>query len=122
MSSDKYLQLVALLIKKTKAGTADWQATAREGVFSLSLPDYSVLITQVRNEASSSAKDVLFQIIDADGRTVDAFKDWQATAAIPESSRQEWWRGMAALYDDARRKALGVDKALDTLIQQLGKD
>ena len=119
MSSKKYLQLVQLLIKKTDEETATWEPTSKEGVFSLSLPDYSVRISQVRNEDEPNATDVLFQIVDAQGRLIDAFRDLDAAAEL--SDKRQAFEAMERMYKQARRVALGVDKALDTLIEQLGK-
>lgn len=113
----RYQRLVALLIKKTKEGTAGWQPTSRNGVFSLSLPDYGVLIAMT-SEAPNQ-EDVQFQIINSSGTVIDKFTDVDVAADDPD--KQTAYRDMATLYHDARRQALGVDKALDKLIEELEK-
>jgi hypothetical protein len=118
MSVNKYGVLVSLLIEKTDQGTAGWETTTREGVFSLSLPDYSILISQVPNEEGPE-QDVRFQIVDAEGTVIDFFRDLDAAADV--SDKTVAYRAMEKLYGDARRSALGVDKALDALIAELSK-
>ncbi len=113
----KYQQLVALLIKRTRAGTAGWEPTSRNAVFSLSLPDYGVWISMVDSEQGSH--DVLFQIVNSSGAVIDSFRDVDVAANL--SDKRASYEEMERLYQDARRQALGVDKALDSLIEELGK-
>src|SRR5258705_8645175 len=119
MSSDKYMRLVGLLIARTDAKTAPWEPTGRDGVFALSLPDYTVWLARARNRDNNSAWDIVFSILNSDGDVIDSFRDVDAASDLPDSATA--YRQMENLYDKARRKALGVDKALDKVIEELGK-
>src|SRR5688572_1603571 len=118
MSAAKYWRLVSILIDKTEAGTANWEATSREGTFALSLADYSVWITMVPSE--DFGEDVLFQIVNSGGVIIDSFRDVDAAAELVD--KRDAYAKMERLYHAARRKGMGVDEALDTLINELGKD
>jgi hypothetical protein len=117
MTSEKYLRLVSLLIKRTNENTAQWEPTSRDGVFALSLPDYTVRISIVRG--GDDTQDVTFQIVNSEGTLIDTFTDNDAAAGL--SDKTPAYRDISNLYDQARRQALGVDKALDQLIEELGK-
>src|SRR5215212_162314 len=69
---NEYQRLVALLVKRTNEGTANWQPTSRNGVFSLSLPDYSVWISMIRSDEDTN--DVMLQIVNSDGAVIDTIK------------------------------------------------
>ena len=116
----KYQRLVALLIKKTHDGTARWEQTSREGVFALSLPDYSVWISTTRNDTDPNTNDVFFQIVNSSGNIIDRFRDWEISEGIDDKGN--FYKTLEELYQNARRVAFGVDKVLDKLLEELGKD
>ena len=115
----KYQRLAALLIKKTEEGTASWEPTSREGVFALSLPDYSVWISMVRGE-DQDQQDVLFQIVNSGGAVIDRIRDVDIVDDHI-ADKPGFFKAIERLYEDARRQAFGVDKALDKLLEELGK-
>ena len=117
MTNEKYLRLVSLLIKRTSENTARWEQTSRDGVFALSLPDYTVRISMVRNV--DDTEDVKFHIVNSEGKVIDTFTDVEAAEGLVDKGPT--YREMADLYDQARRQAFGVDKALDELIEELGR-
>jgi hypothetical protein len=116
MSSDKYLRLAYLLIQRTNDGTAVWEPTSRHGTFAVSFPDYSVRIALVQGD---NAEDVQFQIVNSEGTVIDTFTDVDAAQGLAD--RGQAYTDMAGLYQQARRQAMGVEAALDKLIEQLGK-
>jgi hypothetical protein len=113
---NKYQRLVALLIKRTKAGSAHWEPTAGQGMFALSLPDYSVRISKVENEQEDGIDDVFFQIVNSNGAVIDSFRDVDVVL-----ENELTYRDMESLYENARRIAFGVDQALDKLLEELDK-
>ncbi len=119
---NKYWQLVSLLIDRSKQGTASWQPTSREGVYALSLPEYGVLISMVAGRGDLyETQDVFFQIVNSQGRVIDTFRDADVARDFDDHDQPEMYRQMEQLFHDARRKALGVDEALNQLITQLKK-
>jgi hypothetical protein len=111
----KYQRLVDLLIKKTGEGTADWQTTSRQGVFSLSLPDFSVWISRLSSDEGS--EDVWLHLVNSQGAVIDKIRDIDIAEGIDD--KPAFYKRMDRLYQDARRQAFGVDQALDKLIAEL---
>lgn len=107
----KYMQLVKRLIARQSQGKLDWNATEVEGVFQLSFPDYSLRIYERQSRAGT---DIVIALYNEEGTQIDEFTD--------VSLHQEWeesYLEMSGLYAEARRVALGVDKALDSLLNEL---
>jgi len=119
INEEKYRQLIALLVKRTDAGAA-WEPTERDGVFALSLPDYTVQISQRRRQDAQD--DINIQIVGWTGTTIDSFTHRDVARGLPPEEYQIVYSSMFELFEKARRKALGVDVALDKLIQELGKE
>jgi hypothetical protein len=116
----KYRRLINLLIKRTEAGTANWEPTSRDDMFAVSFPEFSVRVSQQR---SNSAIDVVFEIVNSSGTVIDRFTDTEIGEGFGSSlDQREFYKSAANLYDGARRHALGVDEALDSLIAELDKD
>src|SRR6266542_7019849 len=117
---NKYQRLANLLIKKTREKNAGWQPTSRNGVFSLSLPDYSVLISMVssRDDDPSAPDDVLLQIVNADGTVIDRARDTEIAEGMPSADQRAFYTAIQEMYEQARRQAFGVDQALDKLIEE----
>lgn len=119
-NEQKYRRLVDLLVKRTAARTAKWEPTVEDGVFQISLPDFSVQIS--KREDREGSTDVVFNIVDQWGTKIDAFTDSEVGSSINVNERSGFYENMLRLYTDARRTALGVDSALDKLLEELGKD
>lgn len=116
MSNPKFEKMIQRLIQKTDEGTANWQETSRPNVFALSLADFSVLLRQVDSEEAVGI-DVLVEIVNKDGKVIDSVRD---VDSVPEfGDPHEWYKRMSDLYKAARRKAMGVDEALDKLLEEL---
>ena len=115
MTNEKYLELIDRLVARTQAASAPWETTATNGQFSLSLAAYSVTISRVH---SGTDWDTVIGIEDSLGNAIDSVRDTD----LAESSRMnnpEFYDYINALYDGARRHALGIDKALDTVLKAL---
>lgn len=117
MTTEKYLKLLSRLEEKTASGQADWQTTANDGVFSLAFSNYSVQIG-LKRVYNQDDPDVVISILNSVGDVVDAVRD---TELGPESGFElsEFYKRMRRLYDSARRRASGVDEALDSILDDL---
>ena len=94
MAFDKLATLLVELIQKTNNGSLRWEATAAEGVYQVSFPRFTVQISERGN-------DFVLTILNSEGTLLEEAAD--------------------QLYVNARRQALGVDAALDELLNELSK-
>ena len=117
MSNEKYFRLAELLMKRTSDGAAGWEPTSKDGVFQLNLPDYSVLISLARNKETGELVDVELRIIGPEGREIDRVRDTELGDLSPNPTM--FYQAMMTMYNEARRKAMGVDTALDALLRNL---
>ena len=109
------LKLMQRLYAKTAAGQVQWERTANEDVFQSSFPSYVVRVS-VEPSSNPEAPDYFLTIRDEHGRVIESTSDVAILQAIPESKA---FTLMKELHDMARRQALGVDKALDSLLSEL---
>jgi hypothetical protein len=120
MSDNKYWRVVKALIRKTNSGEAKWEPTPVDGVFSISLPDYSIRIW--RSEDDVGSQRVMFSIVDSSGTVIDTFSDGEIRAGVNPTQTIETYREVTRLAESARRQAMGIDKALDSLIEELERE
>jgi len=118
MAASKYVQLIQRLIKRTEDGTANWEPTSRDGVFALSLSDFTVRLSALQSGGGSPL--IHFEIVNSLGTVVDKFTDADAGHELDDAG--EFFKRSENMYDLARRKAFGVDAALDSLLAELDKD
>lgn len=114
MRYEKIAKLVRKLHEKTIDGKLEWEQTDKRGVFQTSFPDYTIRISMQLEE---SGEYYYVSIYDSQGILVEQVNDVGLEGDIPDS-----FKLMKEMYEFARRKALGVDKALDDILSQLEED
>lgn len=114
MGNPKLAKILLFLADKTSAGTITWEETARPGVFQTSLSDYTIQLSQWENEVLPEDPDYMIQVRNTDGQIIDEARDEQL-----KEDMQEPFKIMHALYESARRVAMGVEQALDDIISGL---
>ncbi|MGE5270661.1 MAG: hypothetical protein ACM3JG_13420 [Thiohalocapsa sp.] len=117
----KYLQLLDRLIQKTDAGELAWEETAAGDAFQVSFPNYAVILSEAETPTTI---DYVVELVNADGRIIDRFSDVTLERTDPSSQRggPRHFDRMKALFEVARRQALGVDKALDEILRELDNE
>jgi hypothetical protein len=110
MVNNKYLQIVDRLIYKTNQRDIEWKEGVYPGAFQVSFPNYSLTLAPCEGEHGDT--DYVIAVIDSDGNTIDTFSDVDLGG--------DYFPKLAELYQNARRQALGVDKALDEILDELG--
>ena len=116
MTNEKYLRLIERLVAKTNEGTANWEVTARDGMYALPGSKYSVAIT--KEWTSSDEWDVLIHLLDSVGDIVDTVRDTELVHDSPMPNAK-FFQTLNELYDRARRKASGIEQALDSVLDEL---
>ncbi|MGD9616870.1 MAG: hypothetical protein AB7H90_17300 [Alphaproteobacteria bacterium] len=116
MSNNKYTQILHLLVEQTDNGKLDWKETGNESAFLVSFPNYSLMLSE-KKARDSDMPDYVISIINSEGKTVDEFSD---VSLGTEYSGEDFFRLMRELFNKARRRALGVDEALNDILAHLG--
>ena len=117
-TEEKILKLVEGLLAKTKSGDVVWERTSSPDVFQAAFPSYTVRVSTRRSENQLEALDYVVSILDEAGTTIERASDVDLTKALGGVSAYQL---MQELYALARRQALGVDGALDTLLSELSR-
>jgi hypothetical protein len=115
-TEEKLLKIVQRLDAKTQAGEIRWEQTGRSNVFQTAFPSYVVKLTSTRNREGFDDEDIIVSIVDESGLILESASDVDIKKAFPAV---EAYATMKRLYDLARREALGVDAALDSLLGEL---
>jgi hypothetical protein len=119
MSTEKYQRLVEGLVSKTSRHELDWKTTADTNAFQVSLRQFSIVFSEETMRRSpinafaavTSYKVRKFSILNPNGEEIDAFSEDDLSGEIATD--------LATLYQDVRRQALGVDRALDEILEEL---
>jgi hypothetical protein len=115
--ADKLWQFVEKLAEKTINGGLQWERTPDDGMYQASFPKYTVrLFLRHRNEEP----DYIVAILDEEGQIIEEASDVQITNS--NNLGRQPFELMAEMYKAARRRAMGVDSALDELISSLDPD
>jgi len=114
MSDSKIVRLIQGVVRQTDAGKIKWEVTETEETFQASFPNYSIRLSY---SESNMGKDYWLTIINDEGLVIESVSDVQIKSELEGS-----YRIMESLYVNARRVALGVDKALDELLNIFDED
>ncbi len=112
---EKLWKLVQLLDERTEANTVAWEAIPNKKAFQTAFPNSAVRITEVDTEESP---DYVISVFNESGTLIERASDVDIGTAIPNTKS---FAKMADLYKRARRGALGVDRALDHLLESLSE-
>jgi hypothetical protein len=121
MAEDKLVTLARRLHKQTKAGSVEWEKTGEDGVFEADFAGYAVQLSEVVED-----EPIYFvRIYNRDEVLLEEFSDEDLTEVLNRTSPTEpsvMFELMAETYRKARRAAMGVDKAVDSIISALGAE
>lgn len=119
MMYDKHFRLIEKLIRQTKMGKLEWRSAADGNGFQISFRTNAVLI---RERNISGSLDYIIDLIDEMGSVVESFTDDELNDAEGISAGGKYFERMGLLLELARRSALGSDKVLDSILDDLGDD
>lgn len=114
MSDSKVARIIQGVARQTNAGKIDWEVTESEGTFQASFPNYSIRLSYTEAEMGL---DYWFTIINNEGLVIESVSDVQLRPELDGA-----FKIMESLYVNSRRVALGVDKALDELLNIFDED
>ncbi|MDA1312707.1 MAG: hypothetical protein O2968_05165 [Acidobacteria bacterium] len=109
----KLLELAKKLVSKTDSGTAAWEESGESEKYVTSIPHFSVAIasTSAQDSWDNYERGYTISLIDEAGRTIEHLYGGEYSS---EGKR------LAELYVRAKRKAHGVEQALDEILSALG--
>ena len=111
-------QKIASIIQRLSTVTAEqhdlWERTSEEGVFQASFLGYSVRLS-INSDNYSEGQDYVLSIYDEDGVMVESVADTDLQGVLAQP-----YKMMQDLYESARRRTMGVEEALDTILDALG--
>ena len=120
MADPKIYKLILNLYDKTKNGEVKW-ARSIDKEFITSFRDYSVGVSQAKYTRYTGRNlrdsNVILKIYDAGGEEIESTA---STDFDTDSGALNAYDMLDYIYENARRMALGVDTALDTLLMELG--
>ncbi|SRR6266404_7848748 len=113
MAYEKYQRLVQKLLERTDKNELQWKETASPETFQVSFSNYSLTLSE--QTSGSGPSDFVVTIINSAGDLVDSFSD----VLLDEGHGATYYRSMGELHQKARRQALGVDQAIDEILDDL---
>lgn len=114
---DKYRKIVERLWVKTNNGTQKWEYVDDETTFART---YIGDITLIIEDGFDDDVPVVAIELYRNGKMIDRFTDETVKGEVPSISNYEsYFRLMSVLFDEARRRALGVDEAIDSVLDEL---
>ncbi|HJQ85333.1 MAG TPA: hypothetical protein VKA21_14705 [Candidatus Binatia bacterium] len=117
MGSEKSVTLVRRLFEQTNAGTLEWVSVNGGAAFQVGFAGYGVLLErrQQRDEFGHPHDQVMLSIVNGEGQIVEQILPAELGSTLPNPEKV-----MIALFEGARRRAMGVEKALDSILAALG--
>jgi len=118
MSYPQMVYLVQKLYRRTDDGSVEWGETEIEGVFQAAFSEYTVCISMQSPDGHvPGSEDYVLSILNDRGLKIEEVSDVDLAEDLADS-----YEVMRHLYRAARRKAMGVDQALDSILSSLGQD
>ena len=119
MNDEKIVALVKKIDEKSIAGRVDWEKTVSDEEFQASLPSF---VIRVRREYHNSPEpDYVISLVDRNGTELESFDDSYVSRILKGIySNENGYIYMERIFKSAKRRALGVDRAIDSIIDELG--
>lgn len=111
---DKRVLLAERLRERTLAGAIAWEETADEEVFQAAFSNLTLRIASYFDDVLDESV-VEIEIFNSQGQRIDAFTD----VTLKSVGMQAPWSVMFETHQAARRIAMGVENALDSLLNEL---
>ncbi|MEI7534919.1 MAG: hypothetical protein WCK57_11170 [Verrucomicrobiae bacterium] len=118
--TDKLVELVSRVEKKSISDALAWEVTANPDEFQTILASFVVRIRE-HFEAGDSLPDYEIKIIGANGNTLETISNGDLVNILHgnEIEGRHPYAVMKSIFTKAKRQALGVDKAIDNILSEL---
>lgn len=116
----KYRVMVDSLYRKTFAGSLDWDITFL-GHLEVNVGNYSIRLSEYKDEEGEPFEKI--EILGSNEKLIDGFTDsFLNKETPPEADFPNYYMKMKDLHQQARRKAMGLDQAIDEILGDLDDD
>lgn len=119
MDYSKMISLIKNLKQKTENKIILWTETEDEGIYQTAFPNFTVRLSKITSlDPKNQSEDYWIGIYNLEGRLIEKLSNKEIFSGytIYDSERTL----MKDLYALAHRCAMGVDDALDEIINELG--
>ena len=120
MTEEKLVQLADKIEERSAAGTMRWEQTASNNEFQTTLSSFVIRIVCSPGE---NGIDYAIRLTDSNGEELESITDVELSKLTRKISRGVNSKGgfevMESIFKNAKRQALGVDKALDDILSEL---
>lgn len=104
--------LIQQLLESSRDGILNWESTTNERVFQVSFPNYTIQVAELSHSSLSTlftetSPTYAVRLFDSEGKLIEAL---------------EGESGIKDLYILARRKVLGFDQAVDSILDILSQE
>jgi hypothetical protein len=123
MTDEKLVELAKLVLHQTNFGNLGWEETAVKNTFQTTIAKYVIRISECQSKYEQGETDYVLSLINHEGLIIESFDDVQLSNWIkvsPQPSDVNGYVIMKDIFVNAKRKAMGVDKALDDVLKELG--
>jgi hypothetical protein len=116
----KYRAMIDSLHRRTSQDSLDWRITFH-GDLEVKINNYSVRLSNFRDEEGEPFEKV--ELLKADGSVIDSFVD-NFLSGLPVEGNEfpHYYAKMKSLREQAMRKAMGLDAAVDEILSELDDD
>ena len=116
MLEQKTVTLVRRLFDRTNAGELGWEEAGETEGFRAALANYGVLIArrEARDQWGSPLPCYVLSILNQHGRVVEEITAEDLGGSLPNPEKV-----MESLYEGARRRAMGVEEAFESILNSL---
>lgn len=122
MTDEKLIELARLVLEQTNFNNLTWEETAAKDTFQATLSKYVIRVNSRSSIYEQAGTDYILTLVNQDGTIVESFDDVELTKLIkhyPLPTDLTGYAIMEEIFKNAKRHALGVDKALDDVLKEL---
>jgi hypothetical protein len=122
MNDEKLIELAKLVLQQSIHSNLSWEETADKNTYQATLSKFVIRIGSRSSKYDQGEMDYLFSLVNSDGVAIESFDDVQLSNWIKKSPIPSDVNGYVILqeiYKNAKRKALGVDEALNDVLKEL---
>jgi hypothetical protein len=120
MTENKIVILVSKIETNTISNALTWEATAETNEFQTTLANFVVRIGEQFDREDPEHPDYVLKIIDQNGNTMESTTNSDLVKMEHTTfGERHPYEVMKSVFMLAKRQALGVDKALDSILSEL---
>ena len=117
MSNERLIKMLSLLLQRTNEQKLVWEQSVDDDLYQVAFQNYTVQIGYRSSSQRFGDMDYFIRISDENNKTVE-----EATDVDLQNDLEDSYKIMADLYVKARRQAMEVDKAIDSILSSLEND